>query len=279
VAVLNLPESVPAFGIYRLSDIDPSAMVDAADTGSWLTGNGYPSVPDDESSLGQWVLHRARLYGYFDAQGRGARNPDAEKLAPHLLARGSFALRITDRALRMTVLDGKSPALGKFNAGRQVGFRPLNQARVRTLSCVWPLDDVWAIDTPKPTGTIHRLRLFGPAGAGMLIGRSVLVQSSFLKNGLPLVPHTGDLAQELIAALIAAARSSGDPQREAAADEVEAAQRESGRPLERVARFQRRPAAEGAADYPPAGGPDFGDADDPDDADDADDSGTNDHGA
>lgn len=258
--MLNLTESVPAFGIYSLGEFSASATVDASDTGSWLTGDGYPAAPEGEAGVGQWLLQRARIYGYFDDHGRGARNPDAGALAPHLLARGSFALRITDRALRLTVLDGKSNELGRFNAGRQVGFRPLNQARVRTLSCVWPLADVWAIDTPKASGAIHRLRIFGPSGACLLIGRTAQVQHSFLKSGMPMVPHTGDLARELIAALIAAARASGDPQRGAAADEVEAAQRESGRPLERSARF-RRPA--NGEDPVLRGGPDFDDADEP----------------
>lgn len=264
--VLNLPESIPAFGIYRLAEFAASATVDASDTGTWMTGNGYPIAPDGEEALGQWVLQRARIYGWFDDAGRGARNPEAGKLAPHMLARGAFALRITDQALRMTVLDGKSNELGKFNAGRQIGFRPLHQNRVRTLSCVWPLADIWAIDTPKASGAIHRLRIFGPNGACLLIGRSMLVQESFLKAGMPLVPHTADLAQELIAALIAAARSSGDPQREAAADEVEAAQRESGRPLEKVARFHRRPeAGADGEDIEANAGPDFDDADEHDD--------------
>jgi hypothetical protein len=252
VHVLKLLESTPAFGIYSLAEVRSGAIVDAPDTGSWLTGNGYPLVPEGEIGLGQWILQRSRLYGYFDAEGRGSQNPHAGDLTPHLMARGSLALRITDRALRLSVLDGKSPELGKFNAGRQVGFRPLHQNRVRTLSCVWRLEDVWAMDTPHDTGAIRRLRLGGPNGACLLIGRVIQVQESFLKSGMPLAGHTGDLADQLIDALIQHALASDSAERMSAADEVAAARRDSGRPLGRIARFRRRP---GTADDESMGGP------------------------
>jgi hypothetical protein len=236
--MLNLPESSPMFAIYDLSQASAGSTVVASDTPAMLTFQGYPLAPESESPVGQWMLPRARLYGYFDEHGRGIRSAQAGELRAHLLARGSLALRVTDSALRITVLDGKSPELGQFAAGRQIGFRPLSQARINTLSCVWALSDVWAVDRIARGRGRRAIRISGPSGPGLIIGRAATMQEAFLKRGLPTTSSADELADRVVSAIIEHARRGGDAARIAAADEVEAARRDSGRPLSAPARFR-----------------------------------------
>lgn len=237
--LLNLTESSPVFGVYDLSKVAIGSTVEASDTPALLTFQGFPLTPSAESPVGQWTMPRASLYGYFDADGRGIGNPNAGKLLPHLLTRGVLAMRITDSALRITVLDGNSPELGRFVAGRQLGFRPITQSRITTLSCVWMFSDIWAVDAVSRAGARRAIRVIGPSGPGLIIGRAGSAQESFLKSGLPTTHHAMDLADQLISALIAHARQGGDSSRAAAADEVEAVRRDTGHALSVPARFRR----------------------------------------
>lgn len=228
------------FGIYDLSQMPIGSTVAASDTPAVLSFQGYPLTPESESGVGQWTLPRAQLYGYFDEQGRGIRSSHVGALRPHLLARGSLALRVTDSALRITVLDGKSPELGQFTAGRQIGLRPLTQTRINTLSCVWPFAQIWAVDRVSRGNGRAAIRIIGPSGPGLILGRAASMQEAFLKRGLPSTRGANELADQLVSALIAHARRSDEPARAAAADEVEAARRDSGRPLSVPARFRGR---------------------------------------
>lgn len=237
--MLNLTESSPIFGVYDLSAVSIGATVEASDTAALLTFQGFPLAPETESPVGQWFLPKASLYGYFDDHGRGIANPGAGTLLPHLLTRGMLALRITDSALRITALDGKSPELGSFVAGRQLGLRPIVQARITTLSCVWMFSDIWAVDAVSRTGGRRAIRVIGPSGPGLILGRAGSAQDSFLKSGLPTAHHATGLADQLISALIGHARRMGDAGRAAAADEVEAARRDTGHALSAPARFRR----------------------------------------
>lgn len=237
--LLNMTESSPVFGVYDLSEVAIGATVETADTPALLTFQGFPLAPTAEAAVGQWMLPRASLYGYFDEQGRGISNPAAGQLRPHLLTRGLLALRVTDAALRITVLDGSSPELGRFVAGRQLGLRPIIQSRITTLSCVWMFSDIWAVDAVSRPGGRRAIRVIGPSGPGLILGRAGPAQESFLKTGLPTAHHATGLADLLISALIGHARHCGDSSRAAAADEVEAARRDSGHALSVPARFRR----------------------------------------
>jgi hypothetical protein len=237
--MIELTESTPAFGIYGLAEAMSGDIVDAPDSGAHLTGIGFPSAPDDEVGLSNWLIPKATLTGYFDAEGRGLRNPEAGPLRPISVATGQLAVLLTDKAMRISVLKGKSVQLGLFQAGRRNGFRSMPQTRIRTLACTWRYEDIWALNMPGDPGPVQRLDVVGPSGVGLSVKKARAAQTAFFANGSGLSNNVADLAARLTEAVIWQAVGSGDPMRIAAAEAVRDGVRDSPKPDQRVARFRR----------------------------------------
>ena len=195
---------------------------------------------DDEVALSYWLVPKATLHGYFDSEGRGGSNPEAGDLKPIQLATGQLAILLTDRAMRISVLRGKSVRFGQFAAGRRQGFRAMHQKRIRTLTCTWFYDDIWALNTPPAGGPTTRVDVIGPSGLGLSVKVTHEAQSAFFPIGSGLSNHVATFAERLTEAVIWQAVGSQDPVRIAAAQAVRDGKRESKTPMQELARFRSR---------------------------------------
>lgn len=149
------------------------------DLDGFVDGNCLPLPHDDETILGRWVATQARLI---------AGNKDG---SAQLSIEGEFALLVTDKTLRGSVVWGVSDQQGNLWAGRNA-FR---NKRSRTLLFVWRYSQIEEIRIGSDIGT-KTIHLRHPA-AFFESRETAAARESWLPRGIGYRNRSAELAAQL----------------------------------------------------------------------------------